>query len=112
MIGSTANLLEAVLLLLGAVIACRWVFGERGVRRVSPRPDYGLLTPVLRTDTAAAAEAACEQLVAADIRATVVPAGSGFTSQGRPWPVTAAMVLVFPSDVEHAERVLHSAHPC
>jgi hypothetical protein len=107
MVGPGSNPLDALFLVAAAVLACRWVFGERGVRRVNRRPDYGLLTPVLRTDALPDAEGALEQLAAAGIRATVAPAGAGFTSQGRPWPPDARMVLVFPPDAAAAEQVLH-----
>jgi hypothetical protein len=99
---------EIVLLVITVVLLCRWVFGSRGVRKRAGRPDYGLLSPVLRADSARLAREACELLQAAGIRATVAPAGAGYTSDGRPWPVTAQVVLVFPPDLDAAEQVLRS----
>jgi hypothetical protein len=99
---------EIVLLVLTVTLLCRWVFSTRGVRKGTQRPDYGLLSPVLRTDSAAPAEQARDRLAAAGIRATVAAAGAGFTSDGHPWPATAQVVLVFPPDLAAAEQVLRS----
>jgi hypothetical protein len=100
---------EIVLLVITVTLLCRWVFSSRGVRKGTGRPDYGLLSPVLRTDGAAPAEQARDQLAAAGIRATVAPAGTGFTSDGHPWPASARVVLVFPPDLAAAEQVLRPA---
>jgi hypothetical protein len=102
---------ELVLLAVTMVLLCRWVFSTRGIRTNRPRPDYGLLSPALRTDTVEPAEAARDLLLAAGIRATVAPAGVGYTANGHPWPATAHVVLVFPPDLDAAEQVLHSARP-
>jgi hypothetical protein len=100
---------ELVLLAVTMTLLCRWVFGTRGVRKGAQRPDYGILSPALRTDTLAPAEQAQEVLAAAGIRSTVAPAGHGFTASGYPWPATAQVVLVFPGDLAAAEQVLGSA---
>jgi hypothetical protein len=84
------------------------VFGTRGVRHVTARPDYGVLSVVLRTDDAPGADEARRRLALGGIRATVAPAGAGFTATGRSWPTTAHVVLVFPSDVTAAEELLRS----
>jgi hypothetical protein len=97
---------EIVLLVVTVTLLCRWVFSSRGVRKGSARPDYGLLSPVLRTDAVGPARDACEKLEVAGIRATVAPAGVGFTSDGHPWPASAHVVLVFPPDLDAAEQVL------
>jgi hypothetical protein len=99
---------EIILLVLTVTLLCRWVFSSGGIRKGTERPDYGLLSPVLRTDSAAPAEQARDQLLAAGIRATVAAAGTGFTSDGHPWPATAQVVLVFPLDLAAAEQVLRS----
>jgi hypothetical protein len=99
---------EIVLLVITVTLLCRWAFGSRGVRKATQRPDYGLLSPVLRSDSAAAAEAARDLLAVSGIRATVAPAGTGFTADGHPWPATAQVVLVFPPDLAAAEQVLRS----
>jgi hypothetical protein len=106
-VGVGSELIEAVLLVLVMVVLCRWAFGTRGVRRVNPRPDYGMLAVALRSDTEASAENARRRLAAAGIRATVAPAGAGFTANGRPWPSDAHVVLVFPPDLPAAEQLLH-----
>lgn len=103
------GLIEIVLLLTFTVLACRWTFGTRGVRRVMQRPDYGLLKPVVRTDTVEAAEIIRDRLGEAGLRATVAPAGAGLTAAGRPWPATARVVLVFPADVAAARNLLRAA---
>lgn len=102
-------LIEVALLIGFLVLACRWVFGPNGVRRVRQRPDYGLLTPVLRTDDEQTAVAARELLATGGIKATVAPAGAGFTAAGRPWPAAACVVLVFPADRIAAEARLTGA---
>lgn len=96
----------AALVLGGLVLLTRWVFGTRGVRRVRPLPDYGLLVPVARLADRAAAEDLRARLLAHGIRGTVVPAGKGYDAQGRPWPPDAAHLLVFPDDVERARALL------
>jgi len=100
-------LVAAVLLL---VVLCRWVFGGRGVRHVVDRPDYGLLSPVARRNSATEAEQVCDQLAREGIRATVAPAGKGFDARGIPWPPEAHVVLVFPADVERATALLVAHH--
>lgn len=99
---------EIVLLVITVTLLCRWVFSSRGVRKGTGRPDYGLLSPVLRTDDTSTAEQARDRLAAAGIRATIAAAGTGFTSDGHPWPATAQVVLVFPPDLDAAEQVLRS----
>jgi hypothetical protein len=99
---------EIVLLVITVTLLCRWVFSSRGVRKGTQRPDYGLLSPVLRTDSTEPAEQARDLLAAEGIRATVAPAGTGFTADGRPWPAAAQVVLVFPPDLDAAEQVLRS----
>lgn len=102
-------LIEVLLLLAFTVLACRWTFGSQGVRRVVHRPDYGLLKPVARTDTAEAAEVIRHRLAEAGLRVTVAPAGAGLTAAGRAWPTGARVVLVFPDDVAAAQRLLRAA---
>lgn len=102
--------LPVVFAVLLIVVLCRWVFGTRGVRHVVARPDYGLLSPVIRLDSAAEAEQVRRQLAAEGIRGTVAPAGRGFDSRGIPWPAEAHVVLVFPDDVERATAVLTARH--
>jgi len=96
----------AALPLLVAVVAlvllCRWVFGGRGVRTRIARPDYGLLSPVVRVGTVQEAEAIRAELAEHGVRGTVAPAGKGFDPQGVPWPPGSQVILVFPSDVERA----------
>lgn len=106
--GSGTEAEELILLALTVTLLCRWVFSSRGIRKATRRPDYGLLSPVLRTDTVEPAENARDILAAAGIRATVAPAGTGYTASGHPWPSTAAVVLVFPPDLDVAEHVLRS----
>jgi hypothetical protein len=108
-IGSGTEAEEVVLLALTVTLLCRWVFSSRGVRKGTQRPDYGLLSPALRTDSLEPAEQARDLLAIAGIRATVAPAGVGYTASGHPWPSTAHMVLVFPPDLDAAEQVLRSA---
>jgi hypothetical protein len=96
-----------VILAIAVLIAlCKWVFGGRGVRQVVARPDYGLLSPVIRTGSAAEAESIRAELAGHGIRGTVAPAGKGFDSRGVPWPADAHVVLVFPADVERATSLV------
>jgi hypothetical protein len=90
------------------IAACKWTFGDSGVRRVRRRPDYGLLTMVSRTDSPEAAESVRAALADRGIRATVAPAGRGFDAQGRQWPPTACVVLVFPRDAAAAEALVRA----
>lgn len=106
-VSGVGNVLVEVVALLGfMVLACYWTFGSRGVRRTRPRPDYGLLSVVRRTDTHDAALVIQRQLADAGIRATVAPAGNGFTAAGHAWPATAHVVLVFPGDQAAARQAL------
>lgn len=104
----------AVLPLLFAVVLvtllCRWVFSRRGVKRLVARPDYGLLSPVARLNSAGEAEAVRQRLGAEGIRGTVAPAGKGFDARGIPWPAEAHVVLVFPADVARATALLGASH--
>ena len=109
MTGSGTEAEEIILLAITVTLLCRWVFSLGGVRKATHRPDYGLLSPVLRTDELEPAEQARDLLAAAGIRATVAPAGAGYTASGHPWPSTAQVVLVFPPDLGAAEQVLRSA---
>lgn len=102
-------IVEVVALALAMVLLCRWVFGQKGTRRGTQRPDYGLLVPVLRTDHRPAADQARERLAAAGLRATVASAGIGYTHDGRPWPADACVLLVFPPDVDAANQLLRPA---
>jgi hypothetical protein len=99
---------EIVLLVITVTLLCRWVFSSGGVRKGTQRPDYGLLSQVLRTDSVGPAEQARDRLAAAGIRATVAAAGAGYTADGHPWPATAQVVLVFPPDLAAAEQVLRA----
>ena len=96
----------AVLPVIGAVVLlvllCRWVFGGRGVRTRIARPDYGLLSPVVRVGSVEEAEAIRAELAEHGIRGTVAAAGKGFDPRGVPWPAGSQVVLVFPDDVERA----------
>jgi hypothetical protein len=100
-----------VLVALVLVLACRWTFGTKGVRRIVARPDYGLLSPAARLPSVEAATAAAGELRAHGLRATVAPAGKGFDARGIPWPAAAHVVLVFPDDVERATALLAGANP-
>lgn len=102
--------IPVVMAVLLVISLCRWAFGSRGVRQVVGRPDYGLLTPVARVNTAPDAEAVQRRLADDGIRSTVAPAGKGFDSRGIPWPPGAQLVLVFPADVERATTVLAARH--
>jgi hypothetical protein len=106
--GSGTEAEQIILLAITVTLLCRWVFSSRGVRKSTHRPDYGLLSPVLRTDDLEPAEQARDRLAAANIRATVAPAGVGYTASGHPWPSTAQVVLVFPPDLDAAEQILRS----
>lgn len=102
------ELLPVVVVVAVLLLACRWVFSSRGVRRVVARPDYGLLVPVARADTAALAELMRRALAEHGIRGTVAPAGKGFDAKGVPWPAESHFLLVFPADVEQAEQLVAS----
>jgi hypothetical protein len=102
--GSGTEAEQIILLAITVTLLCRWVFSSRGVRKSTHRPDYG----VLRTDDLEPAEQARARLAAANIRATVAPAGVGYTASGHPWPSTAQVVLVFPPDLDAAEQILRS----
>lgn len=102
--------LPAVVAVLVVVLACRWVFGRRGVKHVVARPDYGLLSPVARRDTAEEAEQVRRHLADEGIRATVAAAGKGYDARGVPWPASAHIVLVFPQDMERAQALLTARH--
>jgi len=84
------------------------VFGRRGVRTVIARPDYGLLSPVVRVGTVEEAETLRDELALSGIRGTVAPAGKGFDARGVPWPTGSQVILVFPSDVERATDLVSS----
>lgn len=75
-------------------------------RRGAAAGRFGLLVPVGRILPWDRADAARDALAAAGVRATVARAGRGFDADGREWAAEAAYVLVFPADVDLAERVL------
>ena len=87
----------AVALSLVAVLALvlRWTYGrQRPVPPSAAAGDYGLLRDVVVVGTQADAEAVCDILADADIRATTAPHGEGFR------------VLVFPADLSAAQAVV------
>jgi hypothetical protein len=98
--------LFAVLVAGVLVLLSRWAFGSKGVRHVVPRPDHGLLVPVVRLTDRAAADVMRVRLADRGIRSTVVDAGKGYDAEGRPWPPGSTHVLVFPDDAERARLVV------